>query len=845
MLAFPGMLRAQCAAGYSQATLNWDYLDYFVYTGNYTSANGYLPSNALSQTQNFAFGLNRLTISHNYADANSLGENTAHTGEAGSYGTGADINFTGNGTITLTFETEVNNLKFSIYDLDNSQSTTISGNNAMGVPELITMGKANAASAIVIAGSGTTTATATSLVVGAIANNLNTAVINIDITSPVKTITISMGGTADDFWISDITACTPGSFPNNYYAVSKPFTGMPGYVLHAFDKSVYAVNPLTGITKLLFTDPMSLGSSSFINSMGYDVYNRILYYVFSLTATPGTNRILRKYDFNTDVMSTVVADLNTIGVPTTSFTGIESGAAAFYNGSLYLGVETPNSGRTSGRESIIWRLDFDASNIPYRASQVYGLPADDGVGTLLHDWSDFTITNGVLYDFDGAGGTTQTDIYQYNLMTGATVNYPLPAGFTPGQPTVAWNNNIYQLHAINPGTNPYVALYNPAAGTIGVRTNLTSTPAFVPAIPSLGDAAEAFRPLCDFGDAPASYDPVAGDPAVHELDPLLYLGTSVSKEWVTRGQTAPANSDNLDDAFSSLPPYNPPTGQYLIQAKVFNNTGANATMVGWLDYNGNGVFDASEGLTYNVPSSASVQNIYLYWNGITSPLTYGSTTYLRIRLTSASNGMTTANPTGYFSNGEVEDYKILVNFFSLGTQLLSFDAQKVNDKNVQLDWNTTGEQTGTLYELQRSANSQNWSLLYQQTGTGNTSSVYSYQDLHPGKNKTYYRLKIKQPDGSVTYSKVKMINFSNELSWSLTPNPASDVVRLTLNTDVTKSARVTLLDIAGRNVYMQDFVVEPGSKNIPLSIQHLLNGMYTVQVQLDQKIYTQKLVIKK
>ena len=32
-----------------------------------------------------------------------------------------------------------------------------------------------------------------------------------------------------------------------------------------------------------------------------------------------------------------------------------------------------------------------------------GVPADDGAGNRLHDWNDFAITDGVLYNFDGAG----------------------------------------------------------------------------------------------------------------------------------------------------------------------------------------------------------------------------------------------------------------------------------------------------------------------------------------------------------------------------------------------------------------------------------------------------------
>src|SRR5437762_6665974 len=145
---------SQCPTGYTQAVLNWDYLDFFVYTGNYTSANGYLSSNAQSQTQNFAFGPQRVTITHNFADAASLGENALHTGDAGSYASGEDLNFNANGTITFTFENEVQNVKFSIYDLDNSQNVTVTAVNASSVSKPIVLSKATGSSPLVLIGSG-------------------------------------------------------------------------------------------------------------------------------------------------------------------------------------------------------------------------------------------------------------------------------------------------------------------------------------------------------------------------------------------------------------------------------------------------------------------------------------------------------------------------------------------------------------------------------------------------------------------------------------------------------------------------------------------------------------------
>lgn len=847
---------AQCPGGYTQVTLNWDYLDYFVYTGNYTSANGYLSSNALSQTQNFAFGAQRLTIAHNFADANSLGENTAHTGEAGSYGVGADINFNGNGTITLTFDIEVRNLKFSIYDLDNSQSTTITAKNALGVAQNITMAKTNALSLIVIAGSGTTSATATSALVGAVASTATTASINIDIAGPVKTITIAMGGTAGDFWISDIIACSSASFPNNYYFVSQPLTGMPQYVLHAFDKSVYAVNPANGVTKLIFTDAAGAGN---VNSMAYDPYNKILYYVYSLTASPGTNKTLKKYDFNTGIISTELSDITSavygtgVDIPVTSYAGVESAAAAFYNGTLYLGIETSNSSRNSSRESIIWRVDFDVSNIPYRSSQVFAVDCDNGSGTLTHDWGDFGINNGMLYDFDGAGVTTQTDIYELNMITGAVANFPLPAGYTPGQICTGWDGTMYNLYATTAGAGvtPYIAPYIPGTGTLNLaqKFNLTSNPAYVPAIPSLGDASEGFRLLIDYGDAPASYDPVALAPAAHDTSfTTLRIGNNVNIETGKRGLTS--TEDNFDDGIATVPILTP-TAWYFPQVKVFNNSGANATLIAWLDKNANGVFDAAEAITpITVPSSPANQFFFLNFGTVSTPLVAGQFTFLRVRITSAVNGMTANNATGFYNNGEVEDYRVNVDNFPLAVNLLSFDAGIVNKKHAKLNWSVTEDANLVDYEIEKSNSTTNWSHFSFVSANHNTGvNSYTLTDETPYKGITYYRLKFVNADGSFNYSEIKSVTIKEEtLQVVISPNPAIQQSVLTIFNNASNSqVQLKILNSHGSELHSEKINLLAGTNSVHLPIQNAWpSGTYYIQIiSLDGIIINKALVLRR
>lgn len=185
---------------------------------------------------------------------------------------------------------------------------------------------------------------------------------------------------------------------------------------------------------------------------------------------------------------------------------------------------------------------------------------------------------------------------------------------------------------------------------------------FTPAIPELSDAAEAYRPPSDYGDAPASYSPLPFTAAAHETDNNLRLGTAMDKEWDGMSSSI-ADADGPDeDAIGAAPALNIGSNinYTLSNISVYNNTGSTATLVGWLDYNFNGTFEAGEGVMVTIPSSNSQQLVNLQWNAINVPITTALRTFLRLRITSTANGMGTGDMNGWFSNGEVEDYPVVI-----------------------------------------------------------------------------------------------------------------------------------------------------------------------------------------
>ena len=480
------------------------------------------------------------------------------------------------------------------------------------------------------------------------------------------------------------------------------------------------------------------------------------------------------------------------------------------------------------------------------------MPVDDGAGTLIHYCADFTINNGVLYDFDGANPTatpTSTDVYHFDLITGAATDYVQPAGWIPGQPAVDWNGNVWQLYAYGTtSTLPYVAPYN-GNGTIGARTNITSSPMYTPTYPSLGDAAEAFKPRADFGDAPASYDPVTKDPAVHEYDPNLRLGATWDDEW-TDAPSSLANGDGTDEDGTGTPPALNYLGAvtYTVNVNVYNNTSATATLGAWLDYNFNGVFDAGEGKIINVPSSASMQVVPVTWNMTVSSPGTALRTYLRLRVTSLSNGMTTSGMTGYFANGEVEDYPVALGLL-LPKELLTFTADK-KEQQVNLQWTVADVSILDHFEVERSKDGSNWQMLsaVPASTTANTVNYqFAYNDNKAFAGQSFYRVKLVFKSGTSSYTDVRSI-YTQELNTivSISPNPASTVATITFRSSIASGATILLYDYSGKQLRSKTVTVTTGDNAIQLGdLSGLSAGIYFVRVKLGETISNQKLLISR
>jgi hypothetical protein len=277
---------AQCAAGYTAAQLNWDNIDFLPsnntrYTSFYTSA-------AFPYSQNFTIGTRQVNfVMAPQANITLNGENGTNTAHAGSFATaGDDIQFTttaaGATTITMRFDADVANVRFSLFDLDNSQRVTLTATNTASAAQNITAVRANAGSGLAITGSGTATVVVNTPA-GGYASTDNNGTLNVTVAGPVRQIILTLNNATGDMWLSDINACVTGTFPATYQQISRPFTGQPQYVLTVVNNNIYYVDPTNGRGYFLFNEP----GHDRLNSMAYDPYKRVVYYTYSLTGRVG------------------------------------------------------------------------------------------------------------------------------------------------------------------------------------------------------------------------------------------------------------------------------------------------------------------------------------------------------------------------------------------------------------------------------------------------------------------------------------------------------------------------------------------------------------------------------
>lgn len=157
---------------------------------------------------------------------------------------------------------------------------------------------------------------------------------------------------------------------------------------------------------------------------------------------------------------------------------------------------------------------------------------------------------------------------------------------------------------------------------------------------------------------------------------------------------------------------------------------------------------------------------------------------------------------------------------------LSFETQ-ASDAGVKLLWSTASEENNKGFEVERSADAQNWEYLGFVEGAGSTTEIqeYDFVDAQPEMGFNYYRLKQIDFNGDFEYSDIREIALGVE-AFSNTPpvypNPIQS--QLTIGPFL---GQALISDISGRVVFQKRLEGNWHEENL----EQLPAGTYFLRLQ--------------
>jgi Secretion system C-terminal sorting domain len=178
----------------------------------------------------------------------------------------------------------------------------------------------------------------------------------------------------------------------------------------------------------------------------------------------------------------------------------------------------------------------------------------------------------------------------------------------------------------------------------------------------------------------------------------------------------------------------------------------------------------------------------------------------------------------------------------LSIKLLSFYGEKELLRNI-LHWKAEDGFNVKEFEVEKSADGTNFTKTGTVPGNINNSFSYLFIDTRPFYDISFYRLRIIEKDGQVSYSKIIVLKRGSASPVIVYPNPGKGLITIYFHSGQMMNSSLLIYQADGRLALSKSLKIAVGENYIPLDIQHLPNGMYILRI--DERANTAKIFIQK
>jgi Secretion system C-terminal sorting domain len=158
-------------------------------------------------------------------------------------------------------------------------------------------------------------------------------------------------------------------------------------------------------------------------------------------------------------------------------------------------------------------------------------------------------------------------------------------------------------------------------------------------------------------------------------------------------------------------------------------------------------------------------------------------------------------------------------------RIISFSGTLNNAGGVDIQWNIAQQNGVVQYSVERSASGLVFTAIGSRPANGLNNGSYALTDARPLTGNNYYRLKITDNSGRVTYSHIILVNTGSKGEIVMYPNPARNLVVLNIGKAELLNTNITVLDVQEKQVMQQKLM----QANEMLDVSALQSGLYFVR----------------
>jgi hypothetical protein len=195
-------------------------------------------------------------------------------------------------------------------------------------------------------------------------------------------------------------------------------------------------------------------------------------------------------------------------------------------------------------------------------------------------------------------------------------------------------------------------------------------------------------------------------------------------------------------------------------------------------------------------------------------------------------------------NGKIDELRIYNRALSAGEiaglasttlPLVLTDLSAVkNSSGVILNWKTYNEQNASHFEIERSSDGNNYTMIGRVNAAGNSQDtrLYHFTDNTPLTGTGFYRLRMVDIDNKFSYSRVVAVTSTSGIKdlLQLFPNPVTDVLQLQLQSDKKETATLSITTIAGQVILQRELQLAEGSNAFSIPVKSFQSGHYYVTI---------------